>query len=128
MTIYCEECVRLFEYLRFLPRYGVIANVCRRQPGYGRLDYAALRRVEFMLPPWTEKLNRPIRDRVDDVTLHTCEDARRYIEAIPAQRPMSIQWHVAAQLLMHGADAEAVTGAIELALRYEGRLDENGER
>ena len=81
-----------------------------------------------MLPPWTEKLNRPIWDRVDEVTLHTREDARRYIEAIPAQRAMSIQWHVAAQLLMQGADAAAVTRAIELALRYEGRLDENGER
>ena len=80
-----------------------------------------------MLPPWTEKLNRPIRDRVDNVTLHTRDDARRYIEAIPAQRAMSIQWHVAIQLLLQGADAEAVTQAIKQALRYEGRLDENGE-
>jgi hypothetical protein len=80
-----------------------------------------------MLPPWTEKLTRTLRDRVDDVTLRTRDDVRRYIESIPAQRPMSIQWHVATKLLLAGADIEAVTQAVALALRYEGRLDERGE-
>ena len=81
----------------------------------------------MILPPWTEKLTRTIRDRVDDVTLRTRDDVRRYIEAIPAQRSMSIQWHVAIKLLLGGADAEAVTQAVKLALQYEGRLDERGE-
>jgi hypothetical protein len=80
----------------------------------------------MIFPPWTEKLTRTIRDHVDDVTLHTREDAHRYIGGIPAQR-MSIQWHVAMKLLLAGADAEAVTQGIVLALRYEGRLDERGE-
>ncbi len=35
-----------------------------------------------------------------------------------------LQWHVATKLLFEGADAEGLTHAIELALKYEGRLDE----
>lgn len=81
-----------------------------------------------MRPAWTEKLARPIRDRVDDVTLHTRDDVRRYIEAIPLRRAMSIQWHAVITLLAQGADAEALTQAIKLALRYDGRLDESGEQ
>jgi hypothetical protein len=76
------------------------------------------------MPSWNEKLARPIRDRVDNVTMLTREDARRYIQAIPAQRHMSMQWHVATRMLLAGTDAESVTVAIELALRYEGRLDQ----
>jgi hypothetical protein len=76
-----------------------------------------------MQPPWTESLTRPIRDRIDGVTLHTRDDARRYIEAIAVQRLLTMQWHVARNLLMAGADAEAVTRAIELALKFEARLD-----
>ena len=76
-----------------------------------------------MQPPWTESLTRPIRDRLDGVTLHTRDDARRYIEAIPLQRLMTMQWHVARNSLMAGAEAEAVTRAIELALKFETRWD-----
>ena len=76
-----------------------------------------------MQPPWTESLTRPIRDRIDGVTLRTRDDARRYIEAIPLQRLMTMQWHVARNLLMAEADAEAVTRALELALKFEARLD-----
>lgn len=76
-----------------------------------------------MPPPWTESLTRPVRDRIDRVTLHTRDDARRYIEEIPLQRLMTMQWHVARNLLMASADAEAVTRAIELALKFEARLD-----
>jgi hypothetical protein len=36
---------------------------------------------------------------------------------------MTMQWHVARNLLMAGADAEAVTRAIELALKFETRWD-----
>ena len=36
---------------------------------------------------------------------------------------MRAQWQAAARLLLDGADAEAVTTAIELALIYEARLD-----
>src|SRR5262245_56498284 len=80
-----------------------------------------------MQPPWTETLARPVRERIDGVTLCTRDDARRYIEAIPSQRAMTMQWHVAWSLLMAGADAEAVTRAIEVALKFESRLDEGGE-
>jgi hypothetical protein len=79
-----------------------------------------------MQPPWTETLARPIRDRIDGVTLRTRDDARGYIEAVPTERSMTMQWHVAWSLLMAGADAEAVTCAIELALKFEARLDEDG--
>jgi hypothetical protein len=76
-----------------------------------------------MPPPWTESLTRPVRDRIDGVTLHTRDDARQYIEAIAVRRLLTMQWHVARNLLMAGADAEAVTRAIELALKFESRLD-----
>jgi hypothetical protein len=77
-------------------------------------------------PRWSDKLARPIRDAVADVTLRTRHDARRYIEKLPKERGQSLHWHVAAKLLLEGADAEEVTQAIELALRYEGRLDTGG--
>ena len=51
-------------------------------------------------PRWTEKL----RTRAD-------------------ARASRTQWQAAAKLLLGGADAEAVTKAIELALMYEARLD-----
>lgn len=59
------------------------------------------------MPRWTDNLARTIRDRHDDVTLRTRNDARRYMAA----------------LLLDGADANTVTDAIELALMYEARLD-----
>ena len=71
----------------------------------------------------TDKLARPIRDTVDTVTLRTRDDARHYLAALPDQRARRAQWQAAARLLLDGADAEAVTRAIELALFYEARLD-----
>lgn len=80
-----------------------------------------------MHPPWNESLARPIREHIDGIILRTREDARRYIEAISAQRLMTMPWHIARNLLMAGADAEAVTRAIEMALKFEERLGESGE-
>ena len=75
-------------------------------------------------PRWTDKLTRPVRDAVANVTLHTRDDARRYIESIAEERDLSIQWHVATKLLLENSDPEDLTQAIELALRYEGRFDD----
>ena len=81
-----------------------------------------------VMPCWTEKLSRPVRDRVDGVELRTRDDARRYITALPEQRAKRRQWEAAAQLLLDGADAETVTRKIEIALRYEARLGYIGSR
>ena len=77
-----------------------------------------------MPPRWTDELARPIRDAVANLTLRTRYDARRYVEKLPKERGSILQWHVATKLLFEGADAEGLTHAIELALKYEGRLDE----
>lgn len=73
-------------------------------------------------PSWTENLSRAVLDSIDGVALCTRDDARRYIDTISPQRLMTMQWHIARNLLMAGADAEPVTRAIELALKFEGRL------
>ena len=75
-----------------------------------------------MQPFWTEHLTRAIHDAIDGVTLVTRDDALRYIQAIPAQRLMTMQWYIAKNLLMAGSALEAVTRAIELALKFEGRF------
>ena len=64
-----------------------------------------------------------IRDTVDGITIKTKDDARHYLAALPEQRARRSQWQAAAKLLLEGADAEAVTKALELALFYEARLD-----
>lgn len=67
---------------------------------------------------------RPAGPRcVDGVMLRTRADARRYLLALPERRATSTQWQAAARLLLNGADAEAVTKAIEFALFYEARRD-----
>ena len=77
-------------------------------------------------PPFAQRLTRPIRDRIDGVTLRTRSDALRYIERIASQRPMTMPWHIARNLLRSASSAEAVTGAVELALKFEGRLEDGG--
>lgn len=74
-------------------------------------------------PRWSDKLARTVRDAIDNVTLRTRDDARHYMAALPEQRERYSQWQIAARLLLDGADAEAVTEAIELALLYDARLD-----
>jgi hypothetical protein len=58
-----------------------------------------------MAPSWSDKLTRPIRDTVDDVTIHTRDDARSYMTALPDQRARKSQWQAAARLLLEGAEA-----------------------
>jgi hypothetical protein len=41
---------------------------------------------------------------------------------LPDQRANRSQWQAAARLLLDGADAEALSNAIEFALFYEARL------
>lgn len=72
---------------------------------------------------WSEKLTRTIRDARDGVTISTRDDARHYMAALPDSRAKWSQWQAAARLLLEKGSAEAVTGAIELALMYEARLD-----
>jgi hypothetical protein len=60
---------------------------------------------------------------VDDVTLRTRGDGRTYMTALPEGRARRAQWQSVARLLLDGANAEAVTRALELALMYEARLD-----
>jgi hypothetical protein len=74
-------------------------------------------------PRWTDKLARTVRDAVDDVTMRTRSDARSYIVELPPRRAQSAQWQNTMRPLLSGADAEAVTKAVELALLYEARLD-----
>ena len=76
-----------------------------------------------MMPRWS-KLTRVVRDARDDVTLRTRSDIERYAIAMHGQqRERSTQWQAVARLLLEGADAAAVTRAIELALLFDGRLD-----
>jgi len=75
------------------------------------------------MPRWTDKLARPVRDTIDDLTIKTRSDARSYIVNLPPSRARSAQWENVMRLLLAGADAEAVTRAVELALMYEARLD-----
>lgn len=75
------------------------------------------------MPQWKDKLARTVRDSVDDVTLRTRDDARRYLAKMPERRALNSQWQIAAGLLLDEADADAVTNAIELALLFDGRLD-----
>jgi hypothetical protein len=74
-------------------------------------------------PRWTDKLARTVRDTVDDLTIKTRSDARSYIIHLRPSRAQSAQWQNVMRLLFAGADAEAVTRAVELALMYEARLD-----
>ena len=67
-------------------------------------------------PRWSEKLARPVRDVVDDVTLRTRDDARSYMTALPESRARCKQWQAAARLLLEGADVEAIPSQLELAL------------
>lgn len=39
---------------------------------------------------WTDKLTRPVRDAVANVTLHTREDARRHIQRIAVERGLKV--------------------------------------
>jgi hypothetical protein len=48
------------------------------------------------MPKWTDKLARPVRDAVDDVTLHTRDQARHYMAALPEKRASKSQWQIAA--------------------------------
>lgn len=72
---------------------------------------------------WSDKLARPVRDAVDDVTLKTRADARRYMTTLPERRALYSQWQIAAKSLLDGNDAETVTTALETALMFDGRLD-----
>jgi hypothetical protein len=74
-------------------------------------------------PRWSDKLARPVRDAVDDVTFRTRSDARRYMTKLPERRALYSQWQIAARLLLDGTDAGAVTDALETALLFDGRLD-----
>jgi hypothetical protein len=74
-------------------------------------------------PRWSDKLARPVRDAVDDVTLRTRSDARRYMTKLPERRALYSQWQIAARLLLDGTDAGAVTDPLETALLFDGRLD-----
>jgi hypothetical protein len=66
---------------------------------------------------------RPAGDTVEGVTLHTRNDAREYMTALPETRAIRTQWQIAAKLLLDGAGVEVLTTAIELALMYEARPD-----
>ncbi len=41
---------------------------------------------------------------------------------------MTMPWHIARNLLRSASSAEAVTGAVELALKFEGRLEDGGSQ
>ena len=75
------------------------------------------------MPQWSDKLARPVRDRVGDVTMRTRDDARHYMAELEERRAITTQWQIAARLLLEGAGAEVVTSAIELALFHDARLD-----
>jgi hypothetical protein len=76
------------------------------------------------MPRWS-KLTRKIRDIKDRVTLRTKKDVEDYMLALPKDRETKGQWQIVAGLLLEGADAKAVTRAIELALSSIVRLDIN---
>jgi hypothetical protein len=74
------------------------------------------------MPRWS-KLTRIVRDKTDDVTLRTRDDAQNYMLALSRYRERSSQWQAAARAILEGGDAERVTRAIEGALFFEARLD-----
>lgn len=73
-------------------------------------------------PRWSDRLARAVRDR-DGVTLRTRADARGYVLALSGSRQGKRAWQHAAELLLEGAGAVAVTDQLELALLLDGRLD-----
>lgn len=73
-------------------------------------------------PRWNDRLARAVRDH-DGITLRTRDDARRYMLALSQSRQGERAWQHAAELLLTGAGAAAVTDQLELALLLDGRLD-----
>lgn len=74
------------------------------------------------IPKLRQRLARPIRD-VAGAELRTRQDAAEYIAALPDDRGDRNSWRHAITLLQEGADAEALTKQIELAMLLELRLD-----
>jgi hypothetical protein len=70
-------------------------------------------------PPMIAKLARGVRTKDGDI-LRTRGEARDYMAALPERRALYRAWQHAARLLLDGADAEALTMEIELALMLDG--------
>jgi hypothetical protein len=68
----------------------------------------------------SQRLTRPLQTK-DGGTLRTILDARSYMLRISKDRQRSAQWQKAAQLAK--ADLSAFCRQVELALRYDGKLD-----
>jgi hypothetical protein len=68
----------------------------------------------------SKRLTRPLRT-TDGGTLRTVLDARSYMLRLSKDRQRSAQWQRAAQLVK--ADVGAFSRQVELALRYDGKLD-----
>src|SRR5262245_21017257 len=71
----------------------------------------------------SRKLTRPLVTK-DGGTLRTVLDARAYMLGLSKGRERSARWQRAAQLLLAKADVGAVSRQLELALLYDGKLDE----
>ena len=70
----------------------------------------------------SQKLARPLPTK-DRGILHTVENARTYMLALPKHRQIKGQWqHAVALLLTHG-DVVDLTRQVELALFYDAKLD-----
>jgi hypothetical protein len=68
----------------------------------------------------SKRLTRSLRT-TDGGTLRTVLDARSYMLRLSKDRQRSAQWQRAAQLTK--ADVGAFSRQVELALRYDGKLD-----
>jgi len=70
----------------------------------------------------SQNLDRPIPTK-DGGALRTVAEAREYMLGLSKAREPRSQWQRAAELLLGQADAAALSGAIELALFYDAKLD-----
>ena len=71
----------------------------------------------------SRKLIRPLPTK-DAGTLRTVLDARAYMFRLSKDRERSARWQRAAQLLLAKADVGAVSKQLELALFYDGKLED----
>jgi hypothetical protein len=70
----------------------------------------------------SKKLTRPLATK-DGGTLRTILDARVYMLRLSKDRERSALWQRAAQFLLEHADVAALSGQVELALVYDGKID-----
>ena len=70
----------------------------------------------------SQKLDRPLPTK-DGGTLRTVAEARAYMLGLSKSRELRSQWQRAAELLLGEADIAALSGALELALFMDAKLD-----